>query len=261
MSQNSQDLVKQLQQKVVEAEQAETRLQIAQSELAVVNQERNKLQSDIASETDRLLKQQRSEIKQALSYLKSEKSALVDEVAVLNDERLRLTNGITLLSSSRVSLTTEVEQLTREKGVVSTDIETLAKLLAATKDEHVKTAQLIDDANSHLASLEEDRHNLINEVEDLHIQHEEIVSAIKAAQDDLTNVSAEKERLFSAAEVKLANIHEEIKVEVAQIEAQRNDLAIRKVALDDRDKNLRIREQKAASRETAIKQNAALLEL
>lgn len=104
-------------------------------------------------------------------------------------------------------------------------------------------------------------HDLLGQIAALRTQKAELDHDIRVQTSDYEKNRDEFARSIIIASAKLDRLKQELVELNTFMEIERRDIATRKIALDDREANLRRREQKADEKERLIQQNAALLDL
>lgn len=227
----------------------------------VVHAEQSEIEASIKAETDRLLKIRSKVLNDKITPIenKLEQLAFREEnlknrcieleseisdkeliISGLNDHILSKNADITILESTVKDLKDSITVLESKKTALQVDIDPIIERLSQLQQQE---QPLID----RITTLEEKKSSLINKISEIDNQY--------------TLKISDKESELMTLDVKLLKTKQDMLSIQNILDAEKKSLADRKLELDDRDKNLRIREQKANIQENTIRQNANLLDL
>lgn len=161
-------------------------------------------------------------------------------VSGLNDEILSRNADITSVNNEITALKDKVIELSAKKNEVEIAIGAVSRQLAELSDRKVPLQEEI-------VNLKENKDIASKEYAEFSAQNESIMTR--------------KEQELKQLNAKLLAAKQEESLIRKVVQSESSQLASRKLALDERDKILRIREQKAQIQENIIHQNASLLEL
>lgn len=161
-------------------------------------------------------------------------------ISDLNNVILQKEAVISELVASAIDIKSTIDALLTERNGLTTDVEVLKDNINDLTKRHAELVVGIDALLLQRAAKEEE---------------------LRAVSDIHTGKVAEQESYISQLESKAFSIKQDMAILQKTIESERSELANRKLALDDRERVLRRREQRAAIQESSIQQNASLLEL
>jgi len=193
------------------------------------------------------------------------------------------------LSDIKVKLANKSKEFNdfQESSIKQTiEIEDTIESLTITKDELVSVVDklkidnsnlesskitqqiIIDDLLSDEEKLTAERNRLVGEISELKPTINELKDAKKALKDELKTMTDNYESKVSEYEAKLQSLEAQLRSQTQKIIEEnadnnkiRENLANMQKSLDERDRNIRIREQKVTQSEGTILRNSNLLNL
>lgn len=254
---NSQDL-KKLQQQI---QGAQTLLSNLRTEEQVVLQRRNRTQLDIQAETDKLL----AERQVALEVIQTKSQKTIEDT---EDQVQALKNQIGNLEFNKDSLDTEIQGKITQLNTLRSGMEDLKTVINEEKgtivrlqSEQVGIQSSIDGLKEQVNLLQATLSDMKSEVGDLELKRADIKALIETKSQEYAVLLEESERDLSILKDQKTQIKTEIADAQVDFKRERDDLATRKMAADERDNNLRRREYKVNRDEQMIQANSGLLDL
>lgn len=190
------------------------------------------------------------------------------ELISLSDEKELLTKEVTSSRGLALEASAELNQLEAKIIVAKDDLLTLTDKVE--KAEHAwslekeRTLDLGEAVNSlqrQVSELQDVKAQLKLDIAELNTELESKNARLGGLEATYTTKKTEKEaELLIIVDKLYAKTEELTKVEQI-MDIERRDIASRQQALDERDKNLRLREAKARNDEESIRSNAGLLNL
>lgn len=231
------------------------------AEAKQLEQEKQQLKSSIEVETAKLLGERGEKLRNLeipifkrldefntrIETRSQEVKALEHTVAGLIDEKI----GI---QESLVSLNADLDSSLKRSKNAQINLNDLAANIS-TLD------AIIDKKKASVISLVDEKDNLTKEVTFYKINLAELKQNQIEILKNTENLKRESEDKLYQIELRTQKARKELEQHTKQVEIERKDIAMRLLGLNDRDKNLRIRERRVNSQEEDIKRNASLLEL
>lgn len=179
------------------------------------------------------------------------------------------------LDSEIVEKETKIESLQNEINTAKYDLDKIFVDIDESKQsllevEKQKTSVLesIQPLKNKLDQINRDIETSSNTLTDIKVEIEQEESTLSQLKYDIKNLNLqyesdknEKENIISDLNAKLLNITQSIEEKTQEFDKQRTDLAQWQSMLEQRDKNLRLRELKVEEGENKIVQNHNLLNL
>lgn len=260
MKKNSLDLT-QLQDKITEAQQAQDRLPQLQAEINLASKELERISIESKARTAKAIEKGKIELKEALSPLKSQLIALQEKrnklkelVGGLDTEFASKTLAVSDLNNEILSRNADISTLDREVEEKRDILENLKTEIAAARVDFATVNQEVADLREEIAksnSLLEFKH------ESMAVTESKIAEAEQAYQVKSDQYAKDQAKW----DAKLLNTKQEATILRNILQKESDELAKRKLAADDRDRNLRLREKRAQIKDDIIQNNASLLEL
>lgn len=261
-------LADQVKELSIEADLAQNRIIAANAQLADLQKRTQQLDFEFKAETLRLRKQQSSLLAQdkqkaltELDEIKKRRAIEREAVVIAHEQMLKYSQKGRLLTIKIQNIQKDVDILTIDRETlvsrinnIKSDINSENRRLLAIKAEtevvfQTKTVlelQVIE-LTDKIPELETEEERLLGEIVSLNKEYSAIKLKNQTGEDDITD----------RIRIKKIELRELQKYE----NETRQDLANRKLDLDEQEKVIRIRERKVASQEATIVQNAGLLEL
>lgn len=200
---------------------------------------------------------------QLADYVIAEANALKKLDLIKQDQELLRDN----VHSARMELRTVEDQVIAAKRELQ-ELRDLQKEVSVVKDRLESLNKQVSASNLHKLEIENDIDLLIRRKTERSEAFEQEVLMLQDEKLTLETTLAASTELIAKNEATLATLDKltyDKRIEYNQfdtdIEAARRELAGRELALNERDRNVRLREQKAAQSEERIQQNANLLNL
>lgn len=258
MSESSLDLMSKM---LKEAKIAQTKLDHANSQLKITQQKQLNLEAEIEKQTQKLLQKQREE-------LGSELDGYIEDIAILKSTIRDLKVKVSELTTTHKVADEQYNELidnsanaTLELISINSKIDTRKRAFADLKAE-IMTAKI-------------DREALIQEIGGKEIDRDELnykitnlKGIISDLEDDRTKLTsdykadkANKESEIAKLSLKLDGMKHSAIEQIDTSEIQRKKLATWERSLEERDKNIRLRERKVEQGEESILRNSDYLNL
>lgn len=229
--------------------------------MVVLQKQRSQLTTEIQSETDKLLEERKKVLQEASSEIEKK----------IIEAELELTSFEELIALAKVTFT----EVTKENKSLYSTNEKLNNELAAQRIELSKLKESVITSVADLRSAETSRNAIENSI-----------SHLTEDKTTLENLIKDQKNTLETLEKSIPNLEEELKIKQSEIKEKltlleqefiqktqdldqlgkneqtvRENLAQRDVLLQERDKNLRIREMKVEEGENKLLANANLLQL
>lgn len=244
-----------------QAQTLETTIHHRKSELATIKQEivTAKQQSDLK------VRKIRADSEALVDRLTEQTRIKLDKLQVsINEKDFELAAGIKQheeaqnllkpLLERNENLIKENKSLTDKNNKLEKVIEEQETLLYSLKDERLTIA-------SEISVLKEDKETLVSTVNVLKADHHLIEEDIRVLKSEFESTKSKNEEQIAVLTARKAQILTDIEVEQKKIENALHDIATRHKILEDRDQNIRIREAKVETGENSIMRNSELLNL
>lgn len=227
----------------------------------VANRELSNLRSNIEAQTKKLLEKREEDIK---SKLKSLENKLISLAERENRLRESIKDKDIELSSKQLEVSGLIDAMIAKKS----DLSALSVDISSSRDEIVRLETQKLDLKAEVAALNDDIAVMIPERDKLLESIHHIKEEMNVLSGEISDINAEsyalkieKERELSILNSKLLSMRQDEALARKIIDKESRSLADRKLALDERERVLRIRETKANIQESAIQRNANLLDL
>ncbi len=179
------------------------------------------------------------------------------------------------LEEQTISLKKQIEQLKKDshnlidtQNVLEMDVQEQKTILDTTLNERKEVEQFNKELISHKQQLIKDigvmddkKTVLKQEIEALNIQKSDISSKILGIDNEYRDKIAEKEQLLKQLDAKLLDVTTSIRQFKEEEATARTQLATWRKTLEEKDQNLRLREQKVEQGENKLINNSNLLNL
>lgn len=221
----------------------------------------NRLKTDKDAETKRLLAAQSTELQQHRAPLLEDIARLEAQVDSLKAEHDELVGKREVAKTEVQSVDIELTTKRRDLGVIEAQATKKSEELKTTLSEiGVKLAEY-SELEEKYNELLDTKTTLIIDIATLKSQRVTEGSELAQALESAETALKQKNEEIVKANQKLKDMQIEVLTTEKQLTIERKELANRQRALEDRDKNLRIREFKVNQDETTIRTNASLLDL
>ncbi len=230
-------------------------------ELDQIAAEQRKLQSDIDAKTAKLLDKRRRELEE-LSKPLEERITNLEKNAIVAETRLSVAMGKE--DALRVSIA-ELEKtnndLQEELKTAHSDLDANKHAIELSVSQEKALREAISRANSELDSINSELSIKDTLLAGIKNDIEYLTGKIASQKQDFESKTTDKQGTLDRLDARLLSVKQDIALEQKSIAREREEIAQRKRALDDREEVLKRREQKAQIQESAIQQNASLLDL
>lgn len=221
----------------------------------------NRLKVDKDAETKRLLAAQSTELQQHRAPLLEDIARLEAQVDGLKTQHDELVGKREVAKTDVQSVDIELTTKRHELGILDAqvlenvqDLKAVSGRTTAKQQEYVK----LEGKYNELLDI---KTSLITDIATLKSQRVTEGSELAQALESAETALKQKNEEIVKANQKLKDMQIEVLTTEKQLTIERKELANRQRALEDRDKNLRLREFKVNQDETTIRTNASLLDL
>lgn len=244
-----------------EIQAAETLLSNLKTENQAVLQKRSHLRLEIEAETAKLLAKRQKELDKLELQAKNSLETIEDTAQGIKKTIGNLEFNRDSLNTEISGKITELNSLHNELGEVKIIIEAENSKITVLNSQQEGIRSSIDGLKEQIVPLQEQLSSLKRDIGDLAVNRANLLSVIETKTSELEVLKEESERDLSILLAQKTELTREIQDSQKQFKLERDDLASRKIASDERDDNLRRREYKVSRDEQMIQTNAGLLNL
>lgn len=185
---------------------------------------------------------------------KIEAEALETVIIALQEKRDKVETACDTLNDRLI-------RMRREQGELALDLSAKKRVIKTHQDGVLQLEERQRTLNEAYRALEEQKEAIEHIISTLEVSEDVLATKNATLMEDANQRLTEIEAAVKATELKLDRLKDEYVGLNKAMTAEREELVNRARLLDDRDKNLRIRERIVANQEATIQQNANLLDL
>lgn len=258
---SSQNLMKDLESLQRQAKQAQETLVHSKNEVQAAQKDLKTLKSRLDAETETLLARRREQLEilasthaETLDNLQKDIASHKEELASVLEKVSNSRDDLQAVSESKKQLSSEFSQLKADVIASTNELNDVRDSVVSMKSDHEALVSNVKSAQKELWSIQA----VITEL----ASYKEVLSSdISKLEGDFIDERSRLEEDIRAVEARLIRLRQEETEKLESEDETRKYLAAKAISLDERERVLRLREQKVEISEKKIRRNANLMNL